>query len=62
MMRIYFSQYSMSISLNEINGTSYLIQSSSMIDRISYEGKNSYQELTSLLNQKWVGYGEYIMR
>jgi hypothetical protein len=62
MMRIYFSQYSMSIAMNEINGTSYLIQSSSIIGRVSYEGKNSYQELTSLLNQKWVGYGEYIMR
>lgn len=60
-MRLYFSQYTMTVALNDINGTSYIIKPTSIIHNVSYEGNSSYQEI-SKMTQNWSGYGEYIMR
>ncbi|HEX7434577.1 MAG TPA: alpha-L-fucosidase [Anaerolineaceae bacterium] len=61
MMRLLYSQYSMNIIMDEVMGISYKINQNSFIGAISYEGKSSYQALTSW-TQNWSGYGEYIMQ
>jgi hypothetical protein len=59
--RVFYPQYTMSILLEEQDGDMYLVQPSSKVDTIGYEGESSFQKSIEG-TQKWSGYGEYFMQ
>jgi hypothetical protein len=58
---LFYPQYNMRLLLEEQDGDTYLVQSSSKVDTIVYLGKTSFQESVEWA-QKWSGFEEYIMQ
>lgn len=59
-MRLFFPSVRMTLILEQIKGSSYLVQPTTRVVAVSYEGVTSYQELTDTA-QPWSGYREYYM-
>ncbi|GAP16022.1 hypothetical protein LARV_03817 [Longilinea arvoryzae] len=57
---LFYPQYNMRLLLEEQDGDTYLVQSSSKVDTIGYEEETSFQKSVEWAHE-WFGYGEYIM-
>jgi len=58
---LFYPQYTMSVMLEEQEGDVYLVQPSSKVSTIGYEGESSFLKSVEWA-QEWSGYGEYIMQ